>query len=127
MRPQVFVEIGSPTGVSYAACSAVVKRVEPNARCVAVDPCTDSDEPEHCIGGPLNGDQVVPTERLTLSRVWSCHFQDSVTAIEDACVDLLHIDAVHVKGSEKLDLEIFRPKLSEKAIVLLYGTRDTML
>ncbi len=44
MKPRVFVEIGSPNGVSYATCCAVVKRVEPNASCVAVDPCAGSNE-----------------------------------------------------------------------------------
>jgi len=122
MRPQVFVEIGSPTGVSYATCCAVVKRVEPNASCVAVDPCAGSNEAECCIGDSLKNGQGVPSERLALSSVGPRHVPDAIAAIENNSVDLLHVDAVGAHGAEKPDLEIFSPKLSEKAIVLLYGT-----
>jgi glycosyltransferase involved in cell wall biosynthesis len=122
MKPRVFVEIGSPNGVSCATCCAVVKRVEPNARCVAVDPCAGINEAECCIGDSLKNGQGVPTERLALSSVGPGRLRDAIAAIADNSVDLLDVDAVRAHGAGELDLEIFKPKLSRSAIVLLYGT-----
>src|SRR5207248_366088 len=47
-------------------------------------------------------------------------FDDALNKIEDASVDLLHIDGCHTYDSVHHDFEAWRPKLSNRGVVLLH-------
>ena len=124
-RPGLVVELGTRSGVSYAAfCSSV--RVEGLAcRCVAVD-------------GRRGDHQARPQEaeadedlkawhdaqHAAFSRLMRCSFEEAAATIPDGGVDLLHIDGLHAGAAARHDVEAWLPKLSPRGIVLLHGTEE---
>jgi hypothetical protein len=49
-------------------------------------------------------------------------FEEAVRKFDDASIDLLHIDGRHRLADVKHDFETWRPKLSDRAVVLFHDT-----
>lgn len=123
MRPKVIVELGTHAGVSYAAFCQAVQRCGIDARCTAVDTW----EGDHQAG--LYDEGVYAEWRGFhdprfdgFSRLLRARFDDAVTQFEDGTIDLLHIDGLHTADAVRHDFETWRPKLSDRAVVLLHDT-----
>lgn len=123
LRPQILVELGTHTGVSYCAFCQAVKQLRLDTQCYAVDTWVGDAqsglyEPNIFANlqthhNPIYGE---------FSRLIQSTFDDAVNYFSDASVDLLHIDGVHTYEAVKHDFETWLPKLSQHAVVLIHDT-----
>ncbi|MCB8880668.1 glycosyltransferase [Acidisoma cellulosilytica] len=123
VQPDMLVELGTHTGVSYAAfCHAVVQARLPT-RCWAVDTWVGD---EHA---GLYDEAVFASIRdfneknyVSFSSLLRCKFDDAINSFADGSIDLLHIDGLHTYDAVKHDFESWLPKLSDRAVVLFHDT-----
>lgn len=125
--PEVLVELGTFTGVSYSAfCHAVLEAGLPT-RCHSVDTwCGDRQAGE-------TGDKVYEDFRRfhdrhydKFSTLLRCTFDAAVERFTDGSIDLMHIDGLYTYDAVRHNFESWLPKFSKRAIVLLHktNTRD---
>jgi glycosyltransferase involved in cell wall biosynthesis len=120
-RPRTIVELGTHNGVSYSAfCDAVLDQHLPT-RCFAVD--TWQGDPQT----GLYGEEVFAdlhrfhNQRFAaFSTLLRMTFDEALTQMSDASVDLLHIDGEHSYPAVRHDFETWLPKLSDRGIVLFH-------
>lgn len=123
LRPRTFVELGTHGGFSYFAFCQAVQRLEINTRCYAVDTWKGD---EH--SGQYS-DAVFETVRTHNDKNYSVFsdlvrstFDEASTHFSDGTIDLLHIDGRHFLEDVEHDFETWRPKLSDRAVVVFHDT-----
>ncbi|MGD9745721.1 MAG: class I SAM-dependent methyltransferase [Verrucomicrobiales bacterium] len=124
-RPEVFVELGTHSGVSYCAFCQRIKELNLKTKCFAVD--TWEGDPQ----AGLYGDSILAdlaefhNSRFSeFSQLLRMPFDQAVKMVEDKSVDLLHIDGFHSYDAVRYDFETWVPKLSNKAVVLFHDTNE---
>ncbi len=122
-RPRVLVELGTHTGFSYLAFCQALQRFCPDSRAFAVDTWKGD---EHT---GFYGEEVFETlneyhhaRYAGFSLLVRSTFDEAVSQFEDATIDLLHIDGRHFFDDVKHDFETWKPKLSDRAVVLFHDT-----
>eukprot|EP01037_Dinobryon_pediforme_P001516 gene1516-1539_t len=124
IRPRSIVELGTHAGVSYAAMCHAVQRGGFACTCTAIDSWAGDDH-----SGAYGGDVLAELEAFNtahfgaFSRLLRANFDDAVTRFADGSIDLLHIDGFHTYEAVRHDFETWRPKLSERAVVLFHDTQ----
>ena len=123
LKPRSLVELGTHGGYSYFAFCQAVKALNLDTRCYAVD---------HWKGDEHAGlyDEDIfkrvsshnDAHYSAFSRLVRTSFDKAVEHFEDGSVDLLHIDGRHFYDDVVHDFETWRPKLSDRAIVLFHDT-----
>lgn len=122
-KPRTLVELGTHNGVSYSAfCEAVmVNRLD--TRCYAVDTWKGDDQAGYYGEEVYRDFRRFHDERFAgFSELLRCTFDDALTYMPDASVDLLHIDGLHTYEAVRHDFENWRSKLSDRAVVLFHDT-----
>jgi predicted O-methyltransferase YrrM len=121
-RPRVFVELGTHWGVSYCACCQAVAASGSPTRCHAVDTWA-GDADAGFYGQEVYDDLKAHHQPYeSFSRLLRMTFDDALREVSDRSVDLLHIDGLHSYEAVKRDYETWRPKLSERGVVLFHDT-----
>ncbi|PTE09467.1 glycosyltransferase [Mesorhizobium helmanticense] len=124
-HPNVLVELGTHAGVSYSAFCSTVARGNLNTRCFAVDTWKGDDHaghyPEQIYVGFSRFNEANYGSFSTLLRKT---FDDAVEHFADGTIDLLHIDGFHTYAAGSHDFNKWKPKLSDRAIVLFHDTNE---
>jgi hypothetical protein len=123
LRPQLLVELGTHSGNSYFAFVQAVQRLDLETACFAVD--TWQGDPH---AGYYGQDVFRELSKYhdarynAFSRLVRSTFDDAAQQFSDASVDLLHVDGLHTYETVVHDFEVWRPKLSARAVVLFHDT-----
>jgi hypothetical protein len=122
-RPRTFVELGTHKGDSYLAFCQGIRALKLPTRCTAVDTWKGDSH----TGG--YEDSVYESLRAyhdpnysSFSALLRTDFDSAAEQCKDGTIDLLHIDGLHTYSAVKHDFERWRPKLSERGIVLFHDT-----
>jgi hypothetical protein len=121
LRPRVLVELGAFSGTSYCAFCQAIAALELPTRAFAVDTWE---------GDPHNGpntrevlDDLKKHHDLRYARfstLLKMHFDEAVHHFADGEIDLLHIDGYHTYEAVRHDFETWRPKVSDRGIILFH-------
>jgi glycosyltransferase involved in cell wall biosynthesis len=124
-KPLLLVELGTHHGVSYAAfCEAVLRR-RLATRCYAVDAWTGDAH-----SGAYEEDVYADLKDFhdkrygSFSQLLRTSFDNACGAFADGTIDLLHIDGYHTYDSVRHDFDAWRPRLSDRAVVLFHDTNE---
>jgi glycosyltransferase involved in cell wall biosynthesis len=122
-KPQLLVELGTGCGVSYAAFCEAVARSRLKTRCYAVDTWTTDVDADIDGAEIYNGLKEFHDKRYaSFSELLQMNVDDASRSFDDGTVDLLHIDAHNSYDAVRNIFEMWRPKLSARAIVLFHHT-----
>jgi hypothetical protein len=121
LRPATFVELGCHSGNSYSSVAQAVQTLGLPTACYAVDTW---------LGDPHAGsfDESVFTEWseyherrfASFSRLVRSTFDEALEHFPDGTIDLLHIDGYHTFEAVSHDFESWRPKMSNRGVVLCH-------
>ncbi len=122
-RPNVLVELGAYTGMSYAAFCQTVQAQQLPTKCYAVDTWQGD---AHCgwYEEDVYQDLAGFNERrfAGFSQLMRTSFDEAASSFTEGSVDLLHIDGLHTYEAVRNDFETWLPKLSARATVLFHDT-----
>jgi O-antigen biosynthesis protein len=122
-QPDLIVELGTHTGNSYFSFCQAVKQLGLGTCCCAVDTWAGDLHSGFC--GEEAYERLSKINRrkyLPFSRLIRSTFPEALSQFRDRSIDMLHIDGLHTHDALKHDFEIWRPKLTDRAVVLMHGT-----
>lgn len=122
LRPRTVVELGVWSGFSYGCFCQAIDRLGLNAKAFGID-TWKGDEHTGFYGEEVFEKLSAYHKRYSaFSRIVRSTFDSALPHFEDGSIDLLHIDGRHFYEDVKHDFEAWRPKLSDRAIVLFHDT-----
>lgn len=122
LRPRRYVEIGTHWGMSYFAACQAADHLGIGTQCVAIDAWFGD---EHA--GFYDRDVFEQFSKI-LKATYPHQlyirslFDDAARCFSDGSIDLLHIDGLHTYEAVKSDYETWRPKLSNRGVVIFHDT-----
>jgi Methyltransferase domain/Glycosyl transferase family 2 len=123
LRPRRFVELGTHFGYSYFAFCQAIDRLRLGTTAYAVDTWKGD---EHAGFYDESVFRSVATWNNDKYSAFSClirsTFEGARDYFADGSVDLLHIDGRHFYDDVQNDFALWRPKLTEDAVVLFHDT-----
>lgn len=121
LRPRSFVELGTHGGYSYFTVCQTVKALGLPTRCYAID-TWQGDEHAGFYGENIFRRVHEHNEHhyASFSRLVRATFAEALAHFPDGSIDLLHIDGRHFYDDVKEDYESWRPKLSDRAVVIFH-------
>lgn len=125
VRPQRFVELGTHTGVSFFSFCEAVRQAWLPTRCTAVD-TWKGDEQAGFYGEEIYTGVAAYVEKhysqfATLMRM---PFDDALASMDEASIDILHIDGLHTYDAVRHDFDAWLPKVRPGGIVLLHDVAE---
>jgi hypothetical protein len=121
LRPRVLVELGTFYGGSYCAFCQTIAALDLPTRAYAVDTWED-----HPHNGPNTREVLDDLRRhhddryALFSTLLQMTSDEARARFADKEIDLLHIDGYHTYEAVRHDFETWRPKVSDRGIILLH-------
>ncbi|MBX3391495.1 MAG: class I SAM-dependent methyltransferase [Phycisphaeraceae bacterium] len=126
MRPRVIAEIGVHWGTSLFAFAQAVKDAGIPSRLIGVDTWRGDDHT-----GPYGSEVLAMVRRIIAERFSGLRidlhpttFDEALCLVEDASIDLLHIDGFHEYDAVNHDFESWLAKLAPDGVVLLHDVAE---
>ena len=123
LRPRRFVELGTHHGYSYFTFCQAIDWLRLGTTAYAVDTWKGD---EHAGFYDESVFQSVVTRNndkySAFSSLIRSTFEGALDYFADGSVDLLHVDGRHFYDDVKYDFTLWRPKLTEDAVVLFHDT-----
>jgi hypothetical protein len=123
LRPIRFVELGTHHGYSYFAFCQAIDRLRIGTTAYAIDTWKGDEHTGFYDESVFRSVSMWNEKRYSaFSSLIRSTFDDAVDYFADGSVDLLHIDGRHFYDNVEHDFTLWRPKLTEDAVVLFHGT-----
>ena len=125
IRPRSIVELGTHNGFSYFVfCEAIVRLGLPT-RAFALD-SWEGDDHAGFYGEDVfeRVSAVNAAEYSLFSTLLRGYFDESLDSVEDASVDLLHIDGRHGYEDVRHDFEAWCKKLTDRGVVIFHDIAE---
>jgi predicted O-methyltransferase YrrM len=127
LRPRRIVELGTYWGTSFFSFCQAVKDHDLQTECIAVDTWEGDDDT-----GSYDIDVYETVEKISEQffanvniRLLKEYFDKARAYVDDASINILHIDGLHTYQAIKNDFETWLPKLSDNGIVLFHDIADS--
>jgi len=121
LRPTMLVELGCQSGNSYASFAQGVQTLGLSTACYAVDTWKGDPHAGFFDESIFDEWSAYHDRRFSaFSRLIRATFDEAVAHFADASIDLLHLDGYHTFDAISHDFETWRPKLSDRAVVLCH-------
>jgi hypothetical protein len=123
LRPIRFVELGAHHGYSYFAFCQAIDRLRIGTTAYAIDTWKGDEHTGFYDESVFRSVSMWNEKRYSaFSSLIRSTFDDAVDYFADGSVDLLHIDGCHFYDNVEHDFTLWRPKLTEGAVILFHGT-----
>ncbi|RZS77656.1 methyltransferase family protein [Phyllobacterium myrsinacearum] len=123
LRPRTFVELGTHGGFSYFAFCQAVQKLQTNTQCYAVDTWEGDEHSGKYSEDVFQSVKAYSEDNYaTFSNLVRSTFDEARSHFSDGTVDLLHIDGRHFFEDVEHDFESWKPKLSDRAVVIFHDT-----
>lgn len=123
LRPRRFVELGTHDGYSYFAFCQAIDRLRLGTTAFAVDTWKGDEDAGFYDESVFRSVAARNEENYSaFSSLIRSTIDDAPGYFADGSVDLLHIDGGHFYDDVKHDFTLWRPKLTEDAVVLFHDT-----
>ena len=123
LESRIITELGTVDGYSYFAFCQAVRELERATRCYAVSPRKWDAQPDQSQEGMLGEVEARNgSEYAAFSTLIRADFAQALSHFDDGMIDLLHMDGRRPYDELKLIFTMWRPKLSDRAVVMLGHT-----
>ena len=126
MKPRILVELGTYGGASYCGFCQAIAWLGLPTRSFAVD--TWKGDPHNGWNGPHileNLRSHHDARYVEFSQLLELTFDEAAFRFADGEIDLLHIDGYHTYEAVKHDYETWRPRMSDRGVILFHDVAVT--
>jgi hypothetical protein len=120
LKPRRYVELGVHNGMSFFSACSHSERLRLGTECVAID----SWEGDPHAG--MHDSSVFENFKQNISRLFPAqmyiqgYFDEASKLFQDASIDVVHIDGFHSYDAVRHDFETWRPKMSNRGVMLFH-------
>jgi len=122
-QPKLFVEVGAGCGASYFAHCQAIDKLGLDTQGFAIDTWGENDSNKQVGNSVFEKINAYNESQYSgFSNLLRSSMDGAAHYFADGSIDLLHISGLNALGFSLRDFEVWLPKLSDRAIVLLHGT-----
>jgi GT2 family glycosyltransferase/glycosyltransferase involved in cell wall biosynthesis len=123
LQPDLLVELGTHHGISFTAFCQSVLNEGLSTQCFAINTWSGDDRAGNSAEEVYEDLHTYVEQHFAgFSHILRSGFDDALSRFADGSIDLLHIDGLHAYETLRHDVQVWLPKLSDRAVVLFHNT-----